>query len=85
MSDWADLAAEREQQLRDAALADQARRAGAPAALSAVLCAVCEAPLPEARRRALPGVQTCVACQEDLERALAGPGGAAPRRRKAAA
>ena len=27
-------------------------------------CEECEAPIPEARRRAVPGVRLCVACQE---------------------
>ena len=69
MSDFADLAAEREQEIRDDALAAHARRAGDSDRLSAVLCRVCEEPLPEARRRALPGVQTCRDCQEELEEA----------------
>lgn len=32
-------------------------------------CAECGEPIPEARRRALPGVQLCVACQEELDEA----------------
>jgi phage/conjugal plasmid C-4 type zinc finger TraR family protein len=27
-------------------------------------CAVCDAPIPEARRNAIPGVRLCVTCQE---------------------
>lgn len=34
---------------------------------SRVLCVDCEAPIPSARRRAIPGVQCCVACQEIVE------------------
>lgn len=30
-------------------------------------CADCEAPIPEARRRAVPNVRRCVSCQEDFE------------------
>lgn len=30
---------------------------------SAVFCVECEAPILEARRNALPGVQLCIACQ----------------------
>ena len=44
------------------------------AAVSAEACAVCKEAIPEARRQALPGVQTCVDCQNELERALAGGG-----------
>lgn len=82
MKDWADIAAEREQEIRDDA---QVARMRAQERLSdalaerlkgrqphedAELCAVCEEPIPAARREALPGVQTCVYCQADLERAL---------------
>ncbi|MCB2242337.1 TraR/DksA C4-type zinc finger protein [Salmonella enterica subsp. diarizonae] len=31
------------------------------------MCEECDAPIPEARRRAIPGVQCCVTCQEILE------------------
>ncbi|EKS6393804.1 TraR/DksA family transcriptional regulator [Enterobacter hormaechei] len=34
---------------------------------SHVLCIECDAPIPPARRRALPGVQCCVTCQEIVE------------------
>jgi len=30
-------------------------------------CAECEAPIPEARRKAIPGVRLCVDCQSALE------------------
>ena len=33
------------------------------------ICEECESTIPQARRRALPGVTTCVACQERGERA----------------
>lgn len=32
-----------------------------------VLCIDCDAPIPIARRQAIPGVQCCVACQEIAE------------------
>ncbi len=32
-------------------------------------CAQCEAPIPEARRAALPGVRLCLRCQEAADRA----------------
>lgn len=70
MSDPIDRAQEREQEMRQDALADLARRAQIPAGDSAEFCAVCEHPIPEGRRLALPGVQTCIECQEDLERAM---------------
>ncbi|MGI6655319.1 MAG: DksA/TraR family C4-type zinc finger protein [Desulfobulbus sp.] len=39
-------------------------------------CAECDDPIPEGRRRALPGVRLCVACQTSLERDLShSPGG----------
>ncbi|MDR5901633.1 MULTISPECIES: DksA/TraR family C4-type zinc finger protein [Halomonas] len=34
---------------------------------SAEFCVECDAPIPEGRRKALPGVQLCVACQSSLE------------------
>ncbi|MEM7541628.1 MAG: DksA/TraR family C4-type zinc finger protein [Pseudomonadota bacterium] len=38
-------------------------------------CEDCEAPIPEARRQAVPGVKRCVRCQEvfDEEKAFADP------------
>jgi phage/conjugal plasmid C-4 type zinc finger TraR family protein len=33
-------------------------------------CEECEAEIPEARRKALPGVRLCVACQSELEKKL---------------
>lgn len=68
MSDLFDRAQEREEEMRADALAEQARRAdGQTARVSATYCA-CGEPIPEARRKYLPGVQTCVECQEDIER-----------------
>ncbi|WP_142865436.1 TraR/DksA C4-type zinc finger protein, partial [Klebsiella pneumoniae] len=32
-----------------------------------VLCIDCDAPIPPARRRAIPGVQCCITCQEIAE------------------
>lgn len=48
--------------------AEVARVAAAPVGDSAVECAWCDSPIPEARRAILPGVQTCVGCQELVER-----------------
>ena len=38
-------------------------------------CAECDAPIPAARRKAVPGVRHCVACQETLDREQAQVGG----------
>ena len=35
--------------------------------VSRVLCIDCDAPIPPARSRAIPGVQCCVTCQEITE------------------
>ena len=43
-----------------------AARAKTPG-VSRVLCIECEAPIPPARRRAIPGVQLCITCQEIAE------------------
>lgn len=37
-------------------------------------CEDCDAQIPEARRKAVPGVRLCVACQEAEDRDQAGPG-----------
>ncbi|MCC7082178.1 MAG: TraR/DksA family transcriptional regulator [Burkholderiales bacterium] len=59
---------------RDTALASHARQR--PAAASATHCEEprCGIRIPEARRRAIPGVQRCVECQARIERA-GRPGG----------
>lgn len=36
---------------------------------SAANCIDCDEPIPEARRKALPGVQLCVECQAERDRA----------------
>ncbi len=73
MTDVFDRATELEEQQRQDALQAQARRAGLDGKTvqdSASHCRVCDHLIPVARRRAVPGVQTCVSCQEDLERAV---------------
>ena len=73
MPDLLDLASEHEQEMRDDALAEQARRGSfmwPEDEGETLLCRICEEFIPEARREALPGVQTCVPCQADLERAV---------------
>lgn len=72
MTDVFDRASDLEEQQRQDALQKQARRAGLDGKTvqdSASHCHVCDSLIPVARRRAVPGVQTCVSCQEDLERA----------------
>lgn len=74
MTDIFDRASEREDELRSDSLREHSRRsgfAGKTVADSAHSCAVCEEAIPEARRSALPGVQTCVDCQAELEIAIA--------------
>lgn len=72
MTDVFDRASEREETDRAQALATQARRsgfAGKTMADSASEYQVCGEAIPPLRRVVLPGVQTCVECQEELERA----------------
>lgn len=73
MSDFCDRAAEREAEILADCLAEQKRRAGVVGntlADSGHFCGVCAEPIPEERMQAVPGVQTCVDCQDELERAL---------------
>ena len=50
----------------DATVGDAIRRARSrlPQGPGRSHCEECEAPIPEARREALPGVRLCVACQQ---------------------
>lgn len=43
-------------------------RSRLPAGEGSSHCEQCEAPIPEARRKAIPGVQLCVNCQSEIER-----------------
>ena len=62
---------------RDGAVQDQiddtvkdavlAARGNMPAGDGAPFCDECGEPIPAARRRALPGVRTCVPCQADRD------------------
>ena len=54
----------------DASLADEVNRARSrlPQGESALKCIQCDATIPEARRKALPGVRLCVGCQEANDR-----------------
>ena len=74
MTDILDRATDVEQNQRDDALQVQRRRAGLTGKTvsdSARECRVCDDPIPKARRKAYPGVNTCIDCQTDLERSLA--------------
>lgn len=69
MSDDIDRAQAREEEMRQDALAERARNAPPMAGDSAEACAMCGLTIPDARRVALPGVQTCIECQRDIEAA----------------
>jgi phage/conjugal plasmid C-4 type zinc finger TraR family protein len=61
----------------DATIKDaiQRVRSRAPKGPSLKHCEDCDAPIPEARRKAVPGVRLCVACQserDEQERAFSG-------------
>ncbi|MEN3261980.1 TraR/DksA family transcriptional regulator [Sodalis endosymbiont of Spalangia cameroni] len=61
MPDAMDLIQWREEEERQHLI----RRAlSASEGVSRSLCADCDAPIPPARRQAIPGVQHCVTCQE---------------------
>ena len=71
MTDLFDEAQAIEQQMRDIALREQARRAGLAGKTmsdSATECMDCDTPIPEARRWAVPGCQRCVECASLHER-----------------
>jgi phage/conjugal plasmid C-4 type zinc finger TraR family protein len=61
----------------DATVKDGIKRARAqlPKGPSLMRCEECEAAIPEARRKALPGVRLCVDCQEVLDREQRAQGG----------
>jgi len=65
---WAGDGAVQEQ--IDATVKDAIERARRqlPQGASRRHCEECDAPIPEARRKALPGVRLCVACQEARDR-----------------
>ncbi|MBN8262318.1 MAG: DksA/TraR family C4-type zinc finger protein [Xanthomonadales bacterium] len=60
----------------DATVKDGIRRARSrlPSGPGLAQCEECDAPIPEARRRAIPGVRVCVACQEARDRDVASSG-----------
>lgn len=72
LGDVTDRASDREEEIRSDGLAVIVRH-NAELALqeSAHECRICDEPIPEDRRLAVLGVQTCVDCQEEIENALA--------------
>ncbi|HVT33697.1 MAG TPA: DksA/TraR family C4-type zinc finger protein [Rhodanobacteraceae bacterium] len=54
----------------DSTVDDAVKRARSrlPSGQSRSHCEECESPIPEARRKAVPGVRLCVACQETHDR-----------------
>ncbi len=70
MTDHIDRGCDREEQLREDALRDQALRAGLAGKTvsdSAINCKACDEPIPFARRYAVPGCQRCVCCESARE------------------
>lgn len=59
MSDFIDRTQDRDQPIADAVIDNRVRYAG----VSATHCK-CGEPIPEKRRRVLPGIKTCVYCAE---------------------
>ncbi|AGY90996.1 hypothetical protein SPICUR_05450 [Spiribacter curvatus] len=47
----------------------QRARSALPEGESLTNCEDCEVPIPEGRRRAMPGVRLCVSCQEEADQA----------------
>ena len=54
----------------DASVADAVKRARSklPEGEGLARCAECDEVIPEARRKAIPGVRLCVRCQSELEK-----------------
>jgi len=54
----------------DANVEDAVKRARSrlPGGASSTHCEVCAAAIPDARRKAIPGVRLCVACQSEIEK-----------------
>ncbi len=67
----------------DASITDELKRMQArrgPAGESLTHCAECEEPIPEARRKAIPGVKLCIDCQQERDGRTAARGGGINRR-----
>jgi len=62
----------------EASISDELARLKArrqPVGESAVLCAECEEPIPQARREAIPGVKLCIDCVRERDGQVAARGG----------
>ena len=61
----------------DASVEDEVQRARSQLTKgdSATECEECDRPIPEARRKAIPGVRLCVVCQATLEKQKTQSGG----------
>ncbi|WP_054687022.1 TraR/DksA C4-type zinc finger protein [Pantoea stewartii] len=64
MADTIDVAQQRSEEILAHNIAQVTQR---PVAISASFCEECDAPIPEARRRAVQGVTRCLSCQEVSE------------------
>jgi phage/conjugal plasmid C-4 type zinc finger TraR family protein len=67
-SGWAQDGAVQEQIDATVESAVQLAKSRLPRGESLTQCEECETPIPEARRKALPGVRLCIACQTEMER-----------------
>ncbi|UPT55483.1 TraR/DksA family transcriptional regulator [Dickeya zeae] len=63
--DSIDMAQEREAFIREMQIQHARQQSGC--AIPAFVCESCDAPIPAARREAVPGVRLCVYCQGDAE------------------
>lgn len=66
-ADPSDRATQREQELLADALEQHKRNHSAAGKKSALHCIDCDVRIPEERRKAVPGVETCVDCQAQQE------------------
>lgn len=64
---WAKDGAEQEQMESTLEDAVQRARSQLPRGESLEVCEECGNPIPEARRKAIPGVRLCVVCQQALD------------------
>lgn len=65
---WAKDGAEQEQMESTLSDAVQRARSQLPRGESLDVCEECGDPIPDARRKAIPGVRLCVACQSELDK-----------------
>ena len=70
MTDIYDRATEIEEAQREDALEQHRHRRRLTPTDSSRECRICDEPIPDERRRAVPGCSTCVDCQRDLEHGL---------------